>query len=42
MDIRTNGIGPDDWAVFAEWYGAERIVFQGDVFACLAYVADNS
>jgi hypothetical protein len=42
MDIRTNGIGPNDWAVFAEWYGEVRIVHRGDVFACLEYVRTHS
>jgi len=41
MRIVTIGNGPSDWAVFADWLGDERIVFQGSVFACCRFVGGN-
>lgn len=29
-----------DWVVLAEWHGAERQIFRGDIFGCLRFVAD--
>jgi len=34
MDIRTHERG---WGVFAEFLGAERVVFSGSLFACIAW-----
>ena len=33
--------GTDGWEVRAEWLGADRVVFSGDLFACLRFAADN-
>lgn len=37
-DIDTFGTGI--WAVVADWFGAERVVFQGTILQCAAYKAD--
>jgi hypothetical protein len=34
-EIDPRGIGT--WAVVAEWFGAERVVFQGDLFKCVTF-----
>jgi hypothetical protein len=34
MRIKTNR---DKWAVMAEWFGAERAVFTGSLFECIAW-----
>jgi hypothetical protein len=41
-DVRvvTAAVG-DRWEVRAEWFGADRVVFSGSVFACLRFVRDN-
>lgn len=38
MRIVTQGNG---WSVVADWMGAERVVFSGDIFACCRFVADE-
>jgi hypothetical protein len=30
------------WVVLADWFGAERPVFRGSLFGCLAYVKEQS
>lgn len=37
----TTKTGTHDWIVVASWLGAERTVFTGTVFECLAFVADQ-
>ena len=37
MTIRTDN---GEWAVFTEWLGAERVVFRGSIWACIAFRAD--
>jgi hypothetical protein len=42
MVIKADGPGINDWVVQAEWMGAVRTVFRGDIFACCAFRAENS
>lgn len=33
--------GTHEWEVRAEWFGADRAVHRGDLFACIRYAANN-
>lgn len=39
MRIIDRGFG---FTVEADWFGAIRVVFRGDVFACIAFVRDRA
>jgi hypothetical protein len=39
MQITTSGL--HGWVVRADWFGAERTVFEGSLFDCIAFVADH-
>jgi hypothetical protein len=40
MRVQAVG-GTHDWVVLAIWMGAERVVFRGDLFACLAFAREG-
>ena len=42
MRIITDNINPLAWNVLAVWFGEERVVFSGDLFACLKFMSDNN
>jgi hypothetical protein len=42
MRIITDGQSSGDWVVLADWYGTERIVFRGTIYAACRFVSANS
>lgn len=40
MEIKGDSL--TGWHCWAEWFGEERKVFSGSVWACIRYRADNT
>jgi hypothetical protein len=39
--ITTHPVDRERWTVSAEWYGEMRTVFEGTLFECLAFAAEQ-
>jgi hypothetical protein len=42
MRVVTHPVDPVKWQVIAQWYGQDRVVFEGTIFGCLEFLSQNA